>query len=61
MLWVRIELTGGGWLFVGVIYMVPEGSVYVHEAEEAKEKLSAGLHYITVVLGDVVSFMGDWG
>ena len=60
MLWVRVDLRSGGELYVGVVYLVPEGSVYGAEALAARECLSAGLHHICGVLGATnVVVMGD--
>ena len=49
MLWVKIELTGGGLLFVGVIYIAPPASPYV-ALDNAMEMLVKGLQYIRYVL-----------
>ena len=67
MMWVRIEVVGGGLVFVGVVYMAPEQSVYVAEAARAQEMMSAGLHHIrevegakcVMVLGDVNGRIGE--
>jgi hypothetical protein len=43
MLWVKVDLVGGGVVFVGVVYLAPEETVFAAEVEKAFEKLAMGL------------------
>ena len=48
VLWVKIELVGGGLLFVGVVHIAPPASPYL-SLDNSMEMLAAGLHCMTCV------------
>ena len=67
MMWVKVVMKGGEVLHVGVVYIVPEASVFRHEGLEALDCLAKGLHELremrgernVMVIGDVNGRIGE--
>ena len=60
VLWVRVDLAGGGRLFVAVVYLAPKASVFTEEVEKAVSGLARGLHWLRVEEGEKnVMVLGD--